>query len=340
MFLASNWETFIIVLTQNCNFRCNFCKVGKNEDVLALSSVKKIINFFLTLRGEEKIKIKLHGGEPLLCWNKISYLINKFSSDVNFLITTNGWFLDKNKIEFLKSNRGKFELVISIDEQKWKKEDEKKLFAKLNLLLKNGILDTCAFNFTLTPFHQDRLVVLIKRIKEMGAFDLRFFPSFYMFWKKTDLERLSFFFNHIVRILDNSFALHLNFPRKKEELCAYFSRVSSVSRIPLIGDNLTIDSKGDVYPSDFFLLTLFEKYKKYFFLGNISDPNLKWQNKISFLKKNPFFLKDILMQTRKIYKIALSDEIIAINDNLMNIYKNFINQRVKKIMTALKDRGK
>lgn len=329
--LINTWESIVIVVTRDCNLDCCFCPVRKEKSYLLHQKLKDLIEFisFSVSKKVNNIKIKLQGGEPLLCWSTLSYLINKcFSPNIKFVITTNGHLLTAAKIKFLKENKDKLDLVISIDDQKWDMKNREGFFKKIKMLQKIDFLKDCAFNITISPFYHEELLNILKRLRSNGVEDFRFFPAFYMIWSKAKLKKLKSTFKKIVRITGDVIPSRFNLLNGKNKLLGYFLlRYSQISKIPLIGDNLMVDSNGDIFISDAFLLEMFSSWRKNFCIGNIND-NSHWKKRVSYYKKNNHILVEKLRALQRIYYKTISPEILKINIELYNLFKVFSKDRL------------
>ncbi len=115
---------FTIWLTYDCNMKCAYCYEGedKRQTKLELETADDILTFIKSKIKDinRKIMINFHGGEPLMNYEVLEYLIRKVNSweneNISMLLTTNATLLDNNKIEFLTNNLD--ELSISIDGDK------------------------------------------------------------------------------------------------------------------------------------------------------------------------------------------------------------------------------
>ena len=98
-----NIDTFILELTQNCNFRCSYCCYGGNYEgnrthsskVMSEETLNKVISFIAKHRvPERKVNIVFYGGEPTLYPDKIKYFVEQVKGilpqDTEYTISTNG----------------------------------------------------------------------------------------------------------------------------------------------------------------------------------------------------------------------------------------------------------
>lgn len=111
---------FTIWLTTECNMKCSYCYEG--NDKLKAMMDKNIANDVLqfikdkTRTIQDSIAIIFHGGEPLLNYEVIKYIIlemEHWDIESHFIMTTNGSKLDDEKIEFLVDHLD--EISVSID---------------------------------------------------------------------------------------------------------------------------------------------------------------------------------------------------------------------------------
>lgn len=81
------------VLSYNCNFACPYCYEGKDKPKLLMT--REMVDQIFAINRQVK-RIGFFGGEPLLPKNKeiIHYIISKASSDVEYSVITNGYYLD------------------------------------------------------------------------------------------------------------------------------------------------------------------------------------------------------------------------------------------------------
>lgn len=177
----------------NCNLKCKYCYVKKDErsmsEKLGFRIIKKL---FETARKNnyKKIKIKFSGGEPLLEFEKV-IKFNKYAKKLakensiiyESVVLSNGILLDKKKLELLKKN--KINLMVSIDGLK-KDHDSQRIFPngkgtfeiitqKLQLCLDNNIVPD--ISITVTKKSVKNLFELVASLldKNIYSFSLNFF---------------------------------------------------------------------------------------------------------------------------------------------------------------------
>ena len=112
--------TAMLVLTHECNLRCKYCFVHKKPEHMTYQTALDSVNFLIKNAEEEGVVPRLNyfGGEPMMMWDSIivpltNWIRNEYKKPFNLGITTNGTYLDDEKIEFIKKN--KINLLFSID---------------------------------------------------------------------------------------------------------------------------------------------------------------------------------------------------------------------------------
>jgi len=115
-------STICLEVTHACNQCCLYCfqqshyPEGGNMDFF---TAKLAIDRFFQPDETGRANISFFGGEPLLNWELIPWVVNytrkRFpdAKRLHFHITTNGTLLDEEKVEYL--DRNNFSLIVSID---------------------------------------------------------------------------------------------------------------------------------------------------------------------------------------------------------------------------------
>lgn len=111
--------TFIV--TDDCNFNCAYCFQKKEKKTIQPLCIERAVDFFYPfLKGDPVIHISFYGGEPLLAFSRIKLAVlllrARNSGDrkaMKFSLTTNGWLLTDQMLEFF--NRHRFGLMLSFD---------------------------------------------------------------------------------------------------------------------------------------------------------------------------------------------------------------------------------
>jgi len=89
-----------IVLTEKCNLNCEYCYIEQKENMMSEETFIKIHKTFV-----DDYQIDLFGGEPLINWSLIKFIIEKCKSDSRchqINLYSNGLLLDREKVDYLK----------------------------------------------------------------------------------------------------------------------------------------------------------------------------------------------------------------------------------------------
>lgn len=116
-----NAKNIFFLLTHKCNLRCVYCyEADKNAAIIDINTIKTTLIREFSDTSFCAFDVIFHGGEPFLCFDMMKevceWIWNNYADlDVRCLVTTNGTLLnDKNK-EWLKQNKDRFILILSLD---------------------------------------------------------------------------------------------------------------------------------------------------------------------------------------------------------------------------------
>jgi uncharacterized protein len=94
------YTTIYLLMTQDCNLNCSYCYQPKEFRQKNRLMTKKIVDdtvkFALKNFDERKIKFSLFGGEPLMNYDVVKYMVEKYPM-FRYVITTNGKVLIENE---------------------------------------------------------------------------------------------------------------------------------------------------------------------------------------------------------------------------------------------------
>ncbi len=125
------FKVFYIILTTGCNFKCKYCYlsslINPKARIMNINTAKKTINYiskYIKKVKDEIPKVVLYGGEPLLNFKVMKYIIIKIRERirkkeipfVNLILITNGSLITESIAKFLKEN--KVLVAVSLDGQK------------------------------------------------------------------------------------------------------------------------------------------------------------------------------------------------------------------------------
>ena len=69
---------FNIWVTQDCNLSCKYCyEKEKSKKNMSLQTADTVIEFILKYQTDKTNQVNFHGGEPLLNWDVIEYIIRQ-----------------------------------------------------------------------------------------------------------------------------------------------------------------------------------------------------------------------------------------------------------------------
>ena len=104
-----------------CNCRCTYCYEGQDHDENSILTAEKATDIVAFIKKEflptTKLSISFVGGEPLLCFDNIKYILYELKSNFNYLqfsITTNGVLINEDITKYLKEAQVAF-VQVSID---------------------------------------------------------------------------------------------------------------------------------------------------------------------------------------------------------------------------------
>lgn len=116
---APSIDVVYFLVTSECNYNCKYCFIesrfeSAKKSYMSIETATKAID--LIKRNTNKVKIIFYGGEPLLNFEVIQYVVNKIrqtSLECHFSIITNGSIMTDRILSFLKDN--KFNVSVSLD---------------------------------------------------------------------------------------------------------------------------------------------------------------------------------------------------------------------------------
>lgn len=147
-FLNNKLKKINLQITQQCNFRCEYCVYsgeyenrGHSVSRMSWETAKKGIDFILShSKDSSSIDVSFYGGEPLLEYNLIKKVM-KYAKEaaegklVSFSMTTNGSLLNEEMVRFFLDYN--MRITVSLDGPK-EIHDKNRKFASNN----NGTFDS------------------------------------------------------------------------------------------------------------------------------------------------------------------------------------------------------
>jgi MoaA/NifB/PqqE/SkfB family radical SAM enzyme len=174
---------FHLVLTNQCNKRCEYCDLNFSDAILSKNNIIKFIDYINNNAYKYwEIRINFFWGEPLLEFQNIEYILKNITEkNVLYSIGTNGLLLDESKYKTLCEYD--VEINYSIDTQTY------------NSLLKQDYIDTNKknfyINFILNPNTIDLSFWILKKIIDRGVKYINLLPVYATLnWNKESLIKL------------------------------------------------------------------------------------------------------------------------------------------------------
>ena len=119
------YTTLYLLMTQDCNLSCPYCYQPKEfrqkNRVMSNKIIDDTINFAINTFDDSKLKFSIFGGEPLLNFESIKYMVDKYPM-FRYIITTNGLRLieDKEVKEWIIKHKNCIDVSVSIGSLKYK----------------------------------------------------------------------------------------------------------------------------------------------------------------------------------------------------------------------------
>lgn len=187
------------ILSELCNLKCKYCFIGENvtsrNSIMSVNTAKKSLYFIskqLSFNKNDKYEDKeiiFYGGEPLLNFNTMKYVVENIKSvlinnNIRFSLISNGLLINKTIIDFIKQNN--ISITISLDgpdfdsnRNRISKHSEYiyfELIEKIKLLITEGV--DIGLSITLTEESLHNLDELIDFINSNNIKNISFNPLF------------------------------------------------------------------------------------------------------------------------------------------------------------------
>jgi uncharacterized protein len=106
-------NTVWLMLTDKCNLDCHFCyQKNKGSAESNEKTLDKSIEFILA-NSTEDVEVTLWGGEPLLRFDLVKYVVEKYSH-LNIRLATNGYLLNKEITDFFIKHTDSIGVCLSV----------------------------------------------------------------------------------------------------------------------------------------------------------------------------------------------------------------------------------
>lgn len=198
----------LFCLTSKCQLNCQYCGMGKISPVheMTFETLKRGIDLLSTAKTDV-ITFQISGGEPLLKWNLLKKGVEYFQEKTKKLdkikevsLTTNGFLLTADKIDFFKKKKVDFDVVFAFDGEKntqnlnrpaFEKKMIQKYSDKILGNLDNLIASKTDFvvNMVVRPENLDDLKKNVDLLVKRGVKSLIVSYAMSSFWQEKDMEK-------------------------------------------------------------------------------------------------------------------------------------------------------
>lgn len=109
----------VVIPTWQCELRCTYCYIPKQDGRrMTATTMERSIDFLLSSQ-RDALSLQFFGGEALMEWERVRQAIayateraGALGKSVDFIISSNGWSLDEDKLAWLKGRPVKLELSL------------------------------------------------------------------------------------------------------------------------------------------------------------------------------------------------------------------------------------
>lgn len=186
-----------ISTNSTCNLNCIYCyeKDKKNLE-FDVDEAFEVINEQLMVKTDFGTKIKLHGGEPFMVFDKIKDLCerlwaNDYPETYHFHITTNGTLVHGNIQEWLYDNKDKITIKLSLDGKKKSHDiNRSNSFDSIDILFFVKTWPDIVVNMTITPSTLPYLSENIKFMNSMGISNVVSHFALMIDWASCNMQRV------------------------------------------------------------------------------------------------------------------------------------------------------
>jgi len=280
-------------ITNRCNLRCKYCyECEKNNSVMQSQTVDASIAFLRDkiTSSNETTHIRIHGGEPLLCFDLLAYIVNTyktaFGNKVDFEITTNATLLTPHIASFLFKEM--VHIGISIDgtpESHNKNRVTQSGEGTYDIVAEKMKLFPDLYNkisarMTITPDTVSSLTRNVQHLAELGFTIIEPVPDvFISSWSKETA--------HILHMEYINLAKYQSELGDSVKIYGIEAARHKVVNSPCNGGatSFHIDSNGDIYPC------MLSVGKKEYCLGTVYKPN---EYNYSLLKELAAWDKEVM----------------------------------------------
>ena len=114
----------VVIPTWQCELRCTYCYIPKQDGrVMAEATLTRSLELLMS-SSRPRVMLQFFGGEALLEWERVQQgirqgaeLARRHGKEISFILSSNGWSLDAEKLAWLHQFPVKLELSLDGDRQ-------------------------------------------------------------------------------------------------------------------------------------------------------------------------------------------------------------------------------
>jgi sulfatase maturation enzyme AslB (radical SAM superfamily) len=232
----------MLFLTRRCNIDCSYCHMQHDgyEDI-SRERLQRAADLFM--RADPNVCLHLFGGEPLLRFDHIEWLIgyvaekNPEHNGVRFMITTNGLLLRDRYLDFLLEHEVEIMLSLdgSFDSQKdWRKTiggDAKRVYDRIleNLGELNRRGAQYFVNMVVSPSNVERMEENVLHFKRLGVRRLQVTYELGAHWCEPYRSRYVKSFRHVIERYDRTDGFRLQHGPSSEPVLGIMTFIVDVN---------------------------------------------------------------------------------------------------------------
>ena len=185
-------RTAVIYLTERCPLACGYCyfRDKKQQDI----PWQVLTDFLVFVKREwgSPRSFMISGGEPLLCWDKVTRLVVSLRRGfprAGIHMQTNGLLLDRTKTAWLRGKEVSLEFGIDGDfgtTARWRSPMDLKMFNRLVRHIRAAIAAgiSCGCTMTVHPAEVALMAGNLRFLQEVGLSCVDITPAAFMPWNK------------------------------------------------------------------------------------------------------------------------------------------------------------
>lgn len=274
-------DSVTILLTNDCNLRCDYCfEANKGKDYILKETAEEIMmrtyrNLPKDTYGENKFTVNLFGGEPMLAWPVIKHLCdvaNREHLNVAFGITTNMTMMTDEMLRYIDDND--IFLLTSVDGNQAAHDTHRcgsysTVIRNIQKVINRGLTHLIEVRMTVTPETAKYMAESVKMFIDMGINNICPVAASDIEWSDEAIEEFRKAYrdtlNMYVDILnDENNCRNISIRKVDEALNAVLSPHGDFDKMCNIASTrwVVADWNGDIWPCPDFPTTDNEELQK------------------------------------------------------------------------------